>query len=309
MDAITECHSLLVTFCTKFQQLYGPELCTINLHLHCHIHECLQDYGPGCSFWLFACERMNGLLGSVPTNHHSIEVQLMHKLLSIQQATHLLSLADDNASKSILDSFQSTKGSLKYDNLPDLPVFQLSLTNLETVNQYCKLLYPIKEACLCAADLNSVDSTLKAIFGMLHVRTLMLHKASKAVIVYNTLYGTRNSIHQNSPMVYIQSVSGSVPAVVNNYITVTAMFQIENSTKLIDVTMAGVSWLLPHQHKEWFGLPIEVWRVLNPSNHPDAYVPVTSLLCRCAYVTEKVTFGVIEDLVTIAVPINDFSGL
>jgi len=252
---------------------------------------------------------MNGLLGSVPTNHHSIEVQLMHKLLSIQQATHLLSLADDNASKSILDSFQSTKGSLKYDNLPDLPVFQLSLTNLETVNQYCKLLYPIKEACLCAADLNSVDSTLKAIFGMLHVRTLMLHKASKAVIVYNTLYGTRNSIHQNSPMVYIQSVSGSVPAVVNNYITVTAMFQIENSTKLIDVTMAGVSWLLPHQHKEWFGLPIEVWRVLNPSNHPDAYVPVTSLLCRCAYVTEKVTFGVIEDLVTIAVPINDFSGL
>ena len=43
--------------------------------------------------------------------------------------------------------------------------------------------------------------------------------------------------------------------------------------------------------------------------HPDVYVPITILLCRCAYVTESVTFGLISDTVTIVVPINNFAGL
>jgi len=84
------------------------------------------------------------------------------------------------------------------------------------------------EACLRSVELESVDSTLKAIFGTLQVRTLRLHKASNALMFCNTLYETSNSIHHNS-MVYVKSASGSVTAVVNKYITVTAMFQVETA--------------------------------------------------------------------------------
>ena len=47
----------------------------------------------------------------------------------------------------------------------------------------------------------------------------------------------------------------------------------------------AIDWLLPYQHKDWFGVPIEVW---NPPHYTDAYIPVKNLLCRCTHITEKV---------------------
>ena len=46
---------------------------------------CLLEYGPSCSFWLFALERLNGILDSVSTNHQAIEIQLMQKFISYQK--------------------------------------------------------------------------------------------------------------------------------------------------------------------------------------------------------------------------------
>ena len=147
IDSINQCDQFLVTFCTWFERLYGSMLCTPNMHLHCHIKECLLDYGPGCSFWLFACERMNGFLGAVPTNHHSIEIQLMHKLCSTQQALHLLSVTDDIAFKHVLDNCQDSKGSLHYEALPNVPI-PASLTRRLSTNFASYTILLKKHACL-----------------------------------------------------------------------------------------------------------------------------------------------------------------
>ena len=48
--------------------LYGNRAITPNMHLHCHIAECVKDFGPIYGFWLFSFERYNGILGSYPTN-------------------------------------------------------------------------------------------------------------------------------------------------------------------------------------------------------------------------------------------------
>ena len=310
LDAVNRCNDLLVSFCTGFQRLYGAEKCTPNMHLHCHIKECLVDYGPGCNFWLFACERMNGFLGSVPTNHHSIEIQLMRKLASTQQSYDLLSVYDDISVKQLLDSFEVVKGSLKYEVLPDLPITTISTANVEFVANICKLLQPVREACLCSAELECVDVVLRAIFGSTHLRTLMLHKSSHAVHFCDLLYGSLNSIHGKSALVYVKTDSGaSVPAFVKKYITVTALLKEETNSRAVNVTLACINWLQPHQHKDWYGAPVEVWRVFNPSPHTDAYIPITNVLCRCAYVTETVTFGRVEETVTIVMPTNNFSGL
>ena len=42
---------------------------------------CIIDYGPLHGFWLYAFERYNGLLGAMPHNNHSIEVQIMNRFL------------------------------------------------------------------------------------------------------------------------------------------------------------------------------------------------------------------------------------
>ena len=75
---------LLLKFCNQFEKLYGKKSVRINMHLHCHLKECVEDYGPVYSFWCFAFERYNGVLGSIATNNRSIEIQLMRKFLSEQ---------------------------------------------------------------------------------------------------------------------------------------------------------------------------------------------------------------------------------
>ena len=38
--------TLLLEYCQLFQTLYGTESCTPNMHMSCHLTECLLDYGP-----------------------------------------------------------------------------------------------------------------------------------------------------------------------------------------------------------------------------------------------------------------------
>ena len=80
-EDITLADLLLLRFCRSFERLYGNERVTPNMHLHGHLKECLIDYGPVYSFWLFSFERYNGILGSLPTNKRTIEKQLMRRFL------------------------------------------------------------------------------------------------------------------------------------------------------------------------------------------------------------------------------------
>ena len=72
-------------FCKAFEELYGKDLVTPNMHLHGHLNECLLDYGPLHAFSCFSFERFSGILGTYHTNNRSIEIQLMRRFL--MQAT------------------------------------------------------------------------------------------------------------------------------------------------------------------------------------------------------------------------------
>ena len=76
---------LLVKFCRSVEDLYGSSVITPNMHLHCHLCECVLDFGPEYSFWCFSFERYNGILGSLHVNNHQIELQLMRKFIERQQ--------------------------------------------------------------------------------------------------------------------------------------------------------------------------------------------------------------------------------
>ena len=79
---LVEADALLLSFCKKFEELYGSSFCTINLHLHCHLKEYMEDFGPVYAFMLFIFERLNGTLGNYHTNSHDISLQLMRKYLN-----------------------------------------------------------------------------------------------------------------------------------------------------------------------------------------------------------------------------------
>ena len=67
----------LIQFCKRTQRIFRKESITPNMHMHCHLRSCILDYGPLHGFWLYAFERYNGLLGAMPHNNHSIEVQIV----------------------------------------------------------------------------------------------------------------------------------------------------------------------------------------------------------------------------------------
>ena len=81
-NALVSADLFLQQFCKKFEELYGKEDCTPNMHMHLHIKESVVDYGPVYGFWCFAFERLNGVLGSYQTNNKQIEPQIMSKFIS-----------------------------------------------------------------------------------------------------------------------------------------------------------------------------------------------------------------------------------
>jgi len=59
---------LFVKFGERFQHLYGKKAVTPNMHLHCHLKECVTDCGPVHAFWCFSFEHFNGILGTIQVN-------------------------------------------------------------------------------------------------------------------------------------------------------------------------------------------------------------------------------------------------
>ena len=151
----------LLMFCRKFQVLYGPESCTPNMHLHLHLKDCVLDYGPVYSFWLFAFERFNGILGAYNTNNRDIEVQIMGEFLQYQQATKMEIPSGFPQFTTILKT--SNAGSLHQimcDGKALLELKRLS-TSLSTISSFevqdfMKLLPPHSQQVFSAKDLNNL---------------------------------------------------------------------------------------------------------------------------------------------------------
>ena len=55
-------HDLIQRFCQEFEDIYGKEFCTPNMHLQLHLKRCIMDFGTVYSFWGFSFERFNGVL-------------------------------------------------------------------------------------------------------------------------------------------------------------------------------------------------------------------------------------------------------
>ena len=92
-------------FCSRFEILYGSATVTPNVHLHAHLCDCISDYGPMSSFWLFSFECFNGILDDEPTNNRSIELQLMSQFQKDNTHLQLLCTAPPDAPSDISSVF------------------------------------------------------------------------------------------------------------------------------------------------------------------------------------------------------------
>jgi len=118
---------LLLSFCFGFEKHYGRSECTPNLHMHCHLRECILDVGPIHSFWCFSFERYNGILEGMKRSWHAPELQLIHKFNNLQTLAGLI--VPENTPTELAHCFQVVR---EYKTaLPDLIISGLSLLHYE----------------------------------------------------------------------------------------------------------------------------------------------------------------------------------
>lgn len=193
----------MIEFLKKFAQLFGSESCTMNMHLHGHVKQCIEDYGPVYSFWCFAFERMNGVLGSYHTNNRHISVQLARQFLDskvyapanwppefVQDFFPLLKQCDYH------------KGSLMHTTLE---------TELAKINPRISPVPPVSEHAFSVLQQQELHALMVSkVASDVQYNILLLHYQCKAVFIgHEHVLGAEISRHSCSSLVLARNVDST----------------------------------------------------------------------------------------------------
>ena len=195
---IEEADACLLDFLKKFEDLYGKEYCTINLHLHAHLTECVKDFGPVYSFWLFSFERMNGILGAFKTNSHDISVQLMRRFLSSRDCCiYQWPPFFRHEFSAVLDKCVYSEGSLSH----------YSLSSALAMNYADKLVQPLAPVYEKAFDQQTKDEIYSVICTSTSIQDfeiLTLYERSNAMKVGKYFLGSRGGRFSTTSVVKVE---------------------------------------------------------------------------------------------------------
>lgn len=174
--------ALLQEYCEDFEQLFGCEACTINMHKHLHLKKCMFDFGPIYSFWCFPFERFNGQLESYHTNSKNIEVQIARKFLRTQ-AVMSLPTAEQEPPSSVpmtpisKECYQRLLH-LQTAALP-LSTFAFSIHDIDFRTCVDIDTNKVKHVCLSAADQQHLLKLYETLYG--HITIIFLAMEIKKV--------------------------------------------------------------------------------------------------------------------------------
>ena len=211
-------HTLLIQFNRLIEQILGPEHCSINMHLHCHLAESVLKFGP----------IYNGILGSYSTNNHSINVQVMRKFTLHQSLEKYVLDCDfiSNEYENIVSNLGShfsnaCSGSLKLQQL-DSNVYKVLLAqrfgnasdlsyNADNKDQLCGR---INEGALSDLQHDTMTRLYTSLYvntSISHVSRLFLRAADVELHSTNEHYSSSLSISKTSNCVYALNTSLTPP--------------------------------------------------------------------------------------------------
>ena len=292
-DQLSDADTFLNTFCLKFASIYGKDNCTINMHLHGHLQECVKDYGPVYSFWCFAFERMNGILGSYHTNNRNISIQLARRFLENKlYASYNWPQEFVSEFLPLLQKFEYNKGSLKQGSLSTCRS-DMTVTPLP----------PIQEHGFLSWQLDELLKLMKTQLNLNDCQVLVLHNRTKAVLIDDAMLGAEGSRHSNSCFVLaLHARSGEYRLA--KILFFAECIAISDNGARVEMWVAAVSWFDVHQCKVWFGFPTQVWST--SSFQELCFLPLQNIKCPVVYTKATVNFGRVigDDVVFIVTPIE-----
>ncbi|XP_077866348.1 uncharacterized protein LOC144354095 [Saccoglossus kowalevskii] len=285
-------HSYLMNFCRQFEQLYGSQLVTPNMHYHAHLADCILDYGPVYSFWTFPFERFNGILGEGCGNQRSIEIQIMRKFLNEQFLSILPRPVDLEVdfSKFFPQNVQAgsvAESACDYDNL--LKLSCLARDNIAcayaTVLKSVKFFVPIGPFHMEYFDdawLSNLKEMYKIVFSECEVKDVSGYvKQFAAVKLFNDVLGSENSRYSRSSLILASwctlggqidtNLANDQPGIIEFFFT--QFLTIDGKQE--QCMMAKVRWFQKHPSLDYYGKPVEVWCPTSfEMSGPASFIPV-----------------------------------
>ena len=294
--------ALLLQFCRRAERLYGKEVATPNMHLHCHLKQSLYDYGPIHNFWLFSYERYNGIFEQFPSSNRSLEIHFMKRF--VQEFRLFTSLQflpkefESDFGNALKTSIEPTlQGSLKVTihnrfvdhvdlrkitdwSLPSNPDISLpksyvrsnlddwSLAQLQGI--YLKL-YP---------NLQPEDIELTLTFrkyASIVYKGMKFDTTNRSIV-----YATKHPYHQDDTSPASASARTHHikprPVLIRHFI----LHAFHHNNTVHQHVFAAVSWLKDHHAKYHFGKPLEMWWK-DLYEDFDTYIPIQLLICHSVH--------------------------
>ena len=321
-EDVVAADALLLSFCKRFEQLYGSENCTPNIHLHLHLKDCFLNHGPAHGFWLYSFERYNGLLGSFHTNKKSIEQQVMRKFINTQHLRSEAAMGNmEFLSLLPVPSKQTTSSltSVSFDEIDTLRILNFSSSPLNSIQSFgnsdsALLLPPYHEGILPAEKVK----LLKLLYTQLYQSKVVSRvspfyiRSGRASLCNQVIGSMMNAASCNSSsviMAYWPSGGNDLSNIDYSRMHVGEVQYfckhkvIFSDSDTIEHILAYVCWKQKHPHQEWYGISATVCFNMNEPPSMCSFIPIQRVHSVCGYCVLDVDIHGLKEHVFIAVPV------
>ena len=261
-DDICIADGLLLRFCRKAAELYGDDVVTPNMHMHCHLAACLREFGPSHSFWLFPFERYNGILENQPSNNRSIEIQLMRRFqkdnlnLQLGQSVRQWPVADsflDALPNSTYDILSPSEFDMSVSPGPKSVIESLPPHLVQCLSKLFRKLYPSHEHLFDERNI-FIPSTFRK------YRSIKWHGYNLTASLNS--YGKNSYMFARPPFPFTSTSSSEFnrpERLLKMEYFLVHTISLPGSSEPCSHLLACVSWPMIHPDRNYFGNPIEVW--------------------------------------------------
>ena len=294
VDDVNIADMLFVKFCKDFEKIYGHAYVKPNMHLHCHLKECVENFGSVYGFWLFSFERYNGLLGSINTNNHDIECQLMNEFDSMDQLLDLYHKIDiDHDDVKVLrkcipgkseNNLPSTDSVIKLSKCCDYDVemcvaYWGDLSAITLPNKY-------RTNSICTDDRNLLMRTYQRMYrdSDIQLSDLALTcRTYKSIQIAGELFSSKTEKRSLRYGKVMADWLGSIrPGEIHHFVEHVVSVQGNN----VKHVLAVIDWNKTSTNQNIYPNPLSVWSAKHfEARGPASFMPVQRIKCKYAFVS------------------------
>ena len=299
IDDVDKADKLLVEFCRQQEVLYGTLSCTPNMHMHCHIKECVMDVGPIHCFWCFSFEKYNEILEKMQKHGNHLKFSWLINFAIYKHLHCPLEL------RACFTQMKTSKTSLPVPIMDGLAIMTYEENLMCLASDVCAIRLPYHEPVPPGREKymrEEVRDMLKEMYDILYgienvVHVPLQYVEFSNVKVFNKTYLSEKSRAKKSPAIIAawSSVSDILTERHSSYddlcVGTVKYFLCHSVTVKVDSVetnkshiLVCINWNEDHPQKYLLGNGIIISAKVCQSFSSASFLPVSRIMTQCAII-------------------------